>query len=199
MPRSTRRGGGSGLWALPDDGEAQLRAAARRDSQQFAAEDDGAPTEVEESPPAIGGAEDVSSPSQPPPADEDEHVSSPSQPPSDEEEVADDGEEGDGEEQIHVLDAVVVDGPMAREEDQAEMAAAEEAVDAADEAAAAAAAVMAAVGEDSDENEDDSPPVQPVVQPANVRPRNAGSGSNRPANNRQQAVQVPVRRRKVLR
>ena len=202
MPRSTRRVGGSGLWALPDDGEAQLRAAARRQSQQFAADDDGASTEVEGSPPVIGDV-DVADPMAAGAADEahgdEEEVNDDEEEEDDEDEDADDDEEDDGEEQVQVLDAVAVDGPMAREEDQAAMAAAEEAADAADAAAAAAAAVMAAVGEDNDEDEDDSPPAHPVVQRANVRPHNRVAPRNDQRANRRPAVQVPVRRRKVLR
>ena len=208
MPRSTRRAGGSGLWALPDDGgERQLRAAARRDSQQFAADDDVAPTEVEDSPPVIDDV-DVADPMAAGAADAADDAHSEEEDDDDEEDEDDedgeDGEEEDSEEQqVQVLHAEIVDGPTARDEDQAEMNAAEQVASDAENAAAVAAAVVmaAAVGEDNDEDDDGPPPAQPAVQPAHVRPHNrAGSGNNHRANiNRHPAMQVPVRRRKVLR
>ena len=115
-----------------------------------------------------------------------------------------------------------VDGVMARDEDAAEMARAEEVVQEEEAAAAAAAAMAAAAAEETEEDDESEEAeavvlpaqvvaparnqanrrvqfVQPVAQPANVRPHNAGLGSNHRANNRHPAMQVPVRRRKVLR
>eukprot|EP00966_Prymnesium_polylepis_P290557 6711631-Prymnesium_polylepis.1 len=97
---------------------------------------------------------------------------------------------------------------MARDEDAMEMVAAEQVAIEADDAAAAAAAQAMAAAADADTEADDeegeeevaAAPASAAVQAANVRPHNrAGSDNNRRANNRHPAVQVPVRRRKVLR
>ena len=133
------------------------------------------------------------------------------------------GGDADAADDPFAFPADEVDGVMARDEDAAEMARAEEVVQE-EEAAADAAAAMAAAAEEETEEDDESEEAeavvlpaqvvaparnqanrhvqfaQPIAQPANVRLHNrTGSGNNRRANNRQPAVQVPVRRRKVLR
>ena len=207
MPRSTLRNGGAPLLALSDGlNERALRAAAARASQQEdRVEDagevdrvnvDGVVFNVQAQPPGGEGGDEAMA-------------------------NAAGGDAGAADDPF-AFPADEVDGVMARDEDAAEMARAEEVVQEG-EAAAGAAAAMAAAAEEETEEDDESEEAeavvlpaqvvaparnqanrhvqfaQPIAQPANVRPHNAGSRNNHRANNRHPAMQVPVRRRKVLR
>ena len=156
MPRSTRKAGDTGsLWSLPEDAERQLRLAARRESQQGG-------NHLDE-----GNVADPSSVAPPP-------VDPPVDPPSDSDEngpldvsaLAQDIANRGGAPIDPYAFPDDVPGPMAREEDEREMSAAEAVVVEHETAADAASAVAVAVAEDTEE---ESPPQQVEQQPSVVR------------------------------
>ena len=158
------------LLALGDGVERQLRAAAARESQEEVQEE-AAPTDDEESPLDVHAlSQNIAQRANGAPVDP----------------FAFDASQGN---EVQVLEAVEVDGQMARDEDAAELVAAEQVVEdqeAADDAAAAAALEAADTEPESEE---------PVHQRDLRRP----VGSSIPGHRGKGGKKVPKRHRKVLR
>ena len=159
MPRFSRHNApaSAALWSLPDGGEAQLRAAAQRDSQQV---DEHASTVAQSQPPNVHAlsqefnfdAADVGVG-----AGGDGAAALGGDAPAADDALVDNGESpaADTEPDDVVLEGVEVEGGMAAEEDQRELAAAEAVVV---EGEAEADAVAAAAAEAADDTDDESVP-----------------------------------------
>ena len=160
------------LISLGDGVERQLRAAAARESQQEEVQEEAAPTddEGEESPLDVHAlAQNIAQRANDAPVDP----------------FAFNASQGE----VQVLEAVEVDGQMARDEDAAELVAAEQVV--ADQEAAGDEAAAAALEAADTEPEEEAPFVRPVVH----RP----VGGFIPGHRGKGGKKVPKRHRKVLR
>ena len=182
MPRSTRTAGSTALWALPDEAERLMRAAARHDAlaaaAAAAAEEAPAPAlHVQGEGGDVGGLDGAHPGADDPfafPADEGGNGDDAGN------DAGDDAGSGDGSQDALQLLAVEVDGGLAGEEDARELAAAEQVVheqEAAGDRALAEAA--AAAGGADTEPEEDAPFVRPVVRPFLGYQGGKGKGAKR--------------------